>query len=150
MRVAIVHIPVRDPEALSLLAKAMAATLGKAGHVVEVVDGRADDAPRLTGFDYVIVGTEPAGIRGKLPDRVASYLPQAGMLAGKRSMAFVRKAAFGSDRALRRLMSAMEAEGMRVNCAEVVSGAQEAAEAAASAPIERAAAIGGAGLGGRA
>jgi hypothetical protein len=137
MRVAIVYVPSRESEQLSVLAKAMAKTLDGAGHAVELAEARPGEGPRLTGFDYVIIGSESSSLGGKLPARVKEFLAQAGSLSGKRSMAFVRKSAFGSQRALARLMSAMEAEGMTVNCAELVSGAQEAAEAAISAPIER-------------
>lgn len=138
MRVAIVYMPTRDPESLAEIAKAMAKALDGAGHQVELSEALSGAAPRLTGFDYVIVGTEGTGLRGNLPPRLREYLSQAGMISGKRSMAFVRKAAFGSGRALSRLMAVMEAEGMRVNCAELVSGPADAAEAAGSAPIERA------------
>jgi menaquinone-dependent protoporphyrinogen IX oxidase len=137
MRVAIVYVKSRDSSPLPEEAKAMAKALDGAGHQVELSDAASDAAPRLTGFDYVIAGAEGRGIGGKLPPRLGEYLAQAGMIAGKRSMAFVAKTAFGSERALARLMSAMEAEGMRVNCAEVVSGAADAARAALSAPIER-------------
>ena len=138
MRVAIVYVPSRDSSALAEAAKAMAVALDRAGHSVEAADARGGDAPRLTGFDYIMVGTEAAGFRGRLPPRISEFLAQAGMIAGKRSMAFVRKAGFGSERALARLMAAMEAEGMNVNCAELVSSPEEAARAALSAPIESA------------
>jgi hypothetical protein len=138
VRIAIVYVASRDLSSLPDEAKAMAKALDGAGHQVELADAGSDAAPRLTGFDYVIAGAEGRGLGGKLPPRMAEYLAQAGMLAGKRSMAFVAKTAFGSEKALSRLMAAMEAEGMRVNCAEIVSGAADAARAALSAPIERA------------
>jgi menaquinone-dependent protoporphyrinogen IX oxidase len=138
MRVAIVYVPSRDPAALAAMAKAMARAIESAGHRAEFFGSRDEEATRLTGFDYVIIGSEPIGLRGKLPDAVPSFLAQAGMLSGKRSMAFVRKSGLGASRCLSRLMSAMEAEGMLVNCSEIVSSEAEAAEAARSAPIERA------------
>ena len=137
MRVAIVYIRSKESAALSEAAKAMAKALDGAGHQVELADAGSGSAPRLTGFDYVILGTEPVGL-GKLPRGVPEYLAQAGALSGKRSMAFVRKSGLGSARALSRLMAAMEAEGMRVNCAEIVGNPDQAAQAARSAPIERA------------
>jgi len=138
MRVAIVYIPSRSPDALGAMARSMAGAIEARGHGTEVFAARADNSTRLTGFDYVIVGSEPAGALGKLPASVGEFLAQAGMLGGKRSMAFVRKSGLGSARALSRLMSAMESEGMIVNCAEVLSGERDAAEAARAAPIERA------------
>jgi len=138
MRVAIVHFPSRGPEALAAVAKAMAGALEAAGHRVELFDPKNGGATRLAGFDYVIVGTESASLGGKIQAHVADYLAQSQGLSGRRSMAFVRSSGPGSSRALRRLMSVMEAEGMFVNCGEIVSGASGAAEAARAAPIERA------------
>ncbi len=137
MRVALVYVPAREPEPLAALAKAMARALESAGHFVDLALVRADESPRLTGYDYVVIGTESASALGKIPDRVAKTLAQAGMVAGKRSMAFLRKGGLRPEKALARLMKAMEAEGMVVNCAEIVSSEAGAAEAARGAPIER-------------
>jgi len=52
-------------------------------------------------------------------------------------MAFLRKSGFRPERALARLMKAMEAEGMVVNCAEVLANEAQASEAAREAPVER-------------
>lgn len=137
MRVALVYIPAKAPEALAAIAKAMARTLEAAGHFVDLSQARADESPRLTGYDYVVVGTESDTAMGKIPARVAQFLAQAGMLTGKRSMAFLRKSGLRPEKALARLMKAMEGEGMIVNCAEVVANEAGAAEAARGAPVER-------------
>jgi hypothetical protein len=137
MRVALVYVPARGPEALVPIAKAMARSLEAAGHFVDISEARPDETPRLTGYDYIVVGTESATLLGKIPERVARFLAQAGTLTGKRSMAFLRKGGLRPERALARLMKAMEAEGMIVNCAEIVANEATAAEAARGAPIER-------------
>jgi hypothetical protein len=137
MRVALVYIPNKDPAALAAVAKAMARALEAAGHFVDLAEARPDETPRLTGHDYVIIGTESASAFGKIPSRVSQALAQAGMVVGKRSMAFLRKSGLRPERALARLMKAMEAEGMIVNCAEVVANAAGAEAAAREAPIER-------------
>ncbi len=137
MRVALVYIPARDPEGLAAVAKAMARTLESLGHFVDIAQARADESPHLTGYDYVIVGTESSTAFGRIPERVAQFLAQAGMISGKRSMAFLRKSGLRPDRALGRLMKTMEAEGMIVNSAEVVANEASASEAARGAPIER-------------
>jgi hypothetical protein len=138
MRVALVYVPAKGPEALVALAKSMARALEAKGHYVDISEARADESPRLTGYDYIVVGTEAASAFGKIPGRVATFLAQAGTVVGKRSMAFVRKGGLMPYKALARLMKAMEAEGMLVNCAELVSGEESAAEAAKGAPVERA------------
>jgi menaquinone-dependent protoporphyrinogen IX oxidase len=137
MRVALVYVPAKAPEALASLSKAMARALEAAGHFVDLAEARADESPRLTGYDYVIVGSESASALGRIPARVAQFLAQAGTVTGKRSMAFLRKSGLRPEKALSRLMKAMEAEGMVVNCAELVKGAADAAAAAREAPIER-------------
>jgi menaquinone-dependent protoporphyrinogen IX oxidase len=137
MRVALVYIPSKAPEALVAIAKAMARSLESEGHFVDISEARADESPRLTGYDYVIVGTESATLLGKIPERVGRFLAQAGTVTGKRSMAFLRKGGLRPEKALSRLMKAMEAEGMIVNCAEIVSSEASAAAAARSAPVER-------------
>ena len=137
MRVALVYIPSKSPEALMALARAMARRLESDGHSVDISEARADESPRLTGYDYIIVGTESATLLGGIPDRVARFLTQAGTITGKRSMAFLRKSGRRPEKALKRLMKAMEAEGMIVNCAELVSSEASAAVAARGAPVER-------------
>jgi hypothetical protein len=137
MRVALVYVPSRDGDALAALAKAMARGFESGGHFVDVSMARPDESPRLTGYDYVVVGTESASALGKIPEGVSRFLAQAGMVTGKRSMAFLRKSGLRPEKALTRLMKAMEAEGMVVNCAEIVANEAAAAEAALSAPVER-------------
>jgi menaquinone-dependent protoporphyrinogen IX oxidase len=137
MRVALVYIPAKAPEALAALSKAMARTLESAGHFVDLAQARADESPRLTGYDYIVIGTESDSPMGKIPARVAQFLSQAGMVTGKRSMAFLRKTGLRPEKALSRLMKAMEAEGMVVNCAELVTNDASAAAAAREAPVER-------------
>lgn len=137
MRVALIYIPVKAPEALAAVAKAMTRALEAAGHFVDLSQARVDESPRLTGYDYVIVGTESMTAFGKISPRVAQFLAQAGMVTGKRSMAFLRKTGLRPERALALLMKAMEAEGMIVNCAEVVTNEASASAAAREAPVER-------------
>ena len=137
MRVAVVYAPSDNGEALASLAQAMTRGLLAKGWMVDMNEAKPGEVNRLTGYDYVIIGTEGSGLGGKIPKRVNDFLAQAGSLQGKRSMAFVRKRGLFSAKALRRLMSAMEAEGMIVNDASVVAGPDEALEVARDAPIER-------------
>lgn len=136
MRVAVVYVPSGRAEALAGLSASLAAAFEAAGHRAEILDpGQA--IARLAAFDYVAFGTEGRGFGGKIPAKVAETLAQARGLSGKRSLAFVRKSAFGSAKALSRLMAAMEAEGMYVNDSALLGSAEEAAAAAKSAPVER-------------
>jgi hypothetical protein len=137
MRVALIYVPAKAPDALAAVAKSMARAIEAGGHFVDLSQARPGESPSLTGYDYVIVGTESASAFGKIPPLVAETLSQAGMLAGKRSMAFLRKSGLRPEKALSRLMKAMEGEGMLVNYAEVVSKEADAVAAAREAPIEK-------------
>ncbi len=137
MRVALVYVPAKEPDALAAVSKAMARTLEAAGHFVDLSQARPDESPRLTGYDYVIIGTESMTAFGAIPQRVNQFLGQAGIVTGKRSMAFLRKTGLRPQKALARLMKAMEVEGMIVNCAELVTNEASASAAAREAPVER-------------
>jgi hypothetical protein len=137
MRVVVVYLPAGEPNSLAAIAKSMVRALEAKGHRAEGLEARKDEYPRLTGYDYVILGTEGMGFGGKIPPRVREFLAQAGSVSGKRSMAFVRKTGLFPAKALKGLMAAMESEGMLVNCAEIVAGAEEAAAAVGAAPVER-------------
>jgi menaquinone-dependent protoporphyrinogen IX oxidase len=137
MRVALIYIPSKGSDALAAIAKAMARSLESSGHFVDIAEARADESPRLTGYDYVVLGSESASAFGRIPDGVGRFLSQAGTLTGKRSMAFLRKSGLRPEKALSRLMKAMEKEGMVVNCAEIVTNEASAAAAARGAPVER-------------
>jgi hypothetical protein len=138
MRVSIIYLGTGNTAALEAAAKAMAKAIEGQGHEVELLGNAKGQLQRLTMSDYVIIGVEPVGIGGKLPPRVAEILAQAGNLEAKRSMAFVLKRGPFRNKTLPRLMKAMEAQGMNVNYAEVVSGPAEAALAGKEAPIARA------------
>jgi hypothetical protein len=96
---------------------------------VDIIDGDRDVNARLTIYQYIAVGTEPTStLGGKIPDKIGQFLSSSGMVAGKRSYAFVTKSAFGAAKALARLMKSMEKEGMFLKYSSVLSSPQEAEE----------------------
>lgn len=137
MRVAVVFASEGADASLAAIARELSHVVQSRGHFVDLLEAKSGEAYRLTGYDYVIVGVTPVGLRGHLPSRLADFLAQSGAVQGKRAMAFVRKSGLSSGRALKKLMATMEAEGMVVNDAEIVFGVQDAARAANGAPIER-------------
>lgn len=137
MRIAVVYLPVKDREKMQALAVSMTRALEAKGHMVDIAEARADETPRLTGYEYVVIGTESASLFGKISNKIPQFLAQAGTLTGKRSMAFIRKSGLRPEKALARLMRAMEAEGMVVNCSEIIGNDEEAKQAAREAPVER-------------
>ncbi len=129
MRVGVVFIAEKSRDKLMNLAKALARGVESQGHHADVMDGSRDLTTKLTIYNYVAVGTEPISLfGGKIPDRVAQFLSSAGMVSGKRCFAFVPKKAFGSTRALFRLMQAMEKEGMFLKSSEILQSEVEAEE----------------------
>jgi hypothetical protein len=141
MRIAVLPIGAGEKAAprgpLAALAAAIASGLEAAGHRPEILDP-AGDLRGLASFEYVVIGTETEGLWGKIPARISTILKQAYGLEGKRAYAFVRKSGLRPAATLAKLMAAMEAEGMRVNDAELLSSPEEAREAGRAAPAERA------------
>ncbi len=136
MRIAVVSIPSGDAARLSRHRDALVRGFGSSGHSADAVDSRSE--VRLSLYDFIAILSEPSGIGSKLPPRVSELLAGSGTLVGKRSMAVLCKRGLASTKALARLMSAMEAEGMLVTCGEIVTRPEDALRAAREAPVERA------------
>jgi hypothetical protein len=134
MRVAVVYIAAGRSGRLKAMAEALARGFESSGHRVELLDAVATP---LAAFDYVALGTEAAGLGARLPERVKTLLGQAYGIEGKRCLAFVRRSGFGAGKLLGRLMSAMEAAGMRVTYSDILADAAGAEMMAHNAPVER-------------
>jgi hypothetical protein len=135
MRVALVGIPAGDIESIQTHLKNLARGFEASGHMVDIIDHRSDT--RISGYDFITILSEPLGFGAKLPARIAEYLANAGSIAGKRSMAVLRKKGFMSGKSLARLMAMLEAEGLVVTCGEIVSKPEESLAAARGAPVVR-------------
>jgi hypothetical protein len=110
------------------LARALGRGIEKQGHAVDVFDG-VKDALKLTMYQYLALGAEPAGsFGGKIPEAVQTYLAGAGMVSGRKSYAFVPKAGFGAAKALASLMKLMEGEGMFLKSSDILRSPVEAEE----------------------
>ena len=129
MRIAVVFIPDRNRDKLLKIAKGVMAGIEQQGHQVDIVDGSRDVNTKLTIYEYICIGTEPiSSFGGRIPARVGEFLANAGIVAGKRSFAFVIKSGFSTLRALARLMKIMEGEGMFLKYSEVLLSPEEAVE----------------------
>lgn len=126
MRVAVVYFQ-SGVSNVQKTAEALARGISAENHMVDIINGETETDKKLTGYDYIAVGTAPQTLfRGRISNRIDSYLKNAGMLSGKRSYAFIRKKGFGSARALRSLMAHMEKEGMMLKISDVLYSAEEA------------------------
>jgi menaquinone-dependent protoporphyrinogen IX oxidase len=137
MRIAVLHCPTSRREALSAVAKAIARGLESQGHQVSLFDATVDTDARLSSFEYLVVGSEPASLMGKVNPKLVKFLSGAGSLAGKRSLAFILKPFLFTQRACLSLMAAMEAQGMIVTDYAAFTKPEEAAAFAAAYRAER-------------
>ncbi len=129
MRVAVVFFSGRNRDGMMRLAQAVARGIEKQGNQVDTFEGARDSNARLTIYQYIVVGAEPIGtLGGKIPDSVKTFLSAAGVVAGKRSYAFVPKATFGAGKSLSALMKCMEGEGMLIKTSDILRSPAEAEE----------------------
>ncbi len=127
MRVVIVYFAPKHRDSYRTLAEGIARGLLSRGAQVDVVDGELEKEKRLSFYEYIVLGCEPASLFGKrIPPSVDRFLSQAGVIGGKRSCAFIGKHLFSSSRALSQLMKAMEREGMFLTYSEILSNRSQA------------------------
>jgi hypothetical protein len=111
------------------MSQALARGIESQGAQVDTFDGARDPNVKLTIYQYVALGAEPAGtFGGKIPDTVKPFLAAAGSVAGRRCYAFVPSSRFGAEKSLAALMAGMEAEGMMLRSSSVFRSAVEAEE----------------------
>ena len=129
MRVAVVFFSGRNRDKLMGLAKAVARGIEKQGNQVDTFEGQRDANVKLTIYQYIVVGVEPEGtFGGKIPGPVRTFLASSGVVSGKRSYAFVPKAAFGAAKSLAALMKCMEGEGMLIKTSDILRSPAEGEE----------------------
>ena len=127
MRVAVLFFGGGKREKTAEIARGLAAGIEKEGHQVTVIDGDRDVNAKLTVYEYIAVGTSPASLfRGKIDGKITEYLGNAGMIGGKKAFAFVVNQPFGAQRALTRLMKALEHEGIFIRFSEILRSREEA------------------------
>jgi menaquinone-dependent protoporphyrinogen IX oxidase len=129
MRVAVIFFSGRNRDKLMGLAKALARGIEKQGNQVDTFDGQRDANVKLTIYQYIVVGAEPLGtFGGKIPESARTFLAASGMIAGKKSYAFVPKSTFGAAKSLSALMKSMEGEGMVIKTSDILRSPVEAEE----------------------
>ena len=126
MRVAFVHSS-KDKRVVRL-ANHMVNLFEKGGWTVKVIEAGSSTAPvSLRPFDLIFVGSQVSSLwGGKISQEVVNFLQGARGMEGKKAVAYVRPNLFGTDKALKRLMSKMEAQGAFVIDFEALKGEREA------------------------
>jgi hypothetical protein len=126
VRIAVISAPAvrkEPPDYVRSFAKGMESM----GHRVDVLDVWTEAGMRLPGYEYIAVISEPISFfSGKLINNISKILAAGSSLTGKKSAAFIKKTGLFHNRALSRLMFAMEKEGMVVNWSDILFNAPHA------------------------
>lgn len=127
MRAAVLFFGGSHRDKVAEIARGLAGGIEQSGHQVDVIDGDRDVNSKLTVYGYIVVGTSTTSLfTGKIDPNISSFLSRAGMVTGKKSSAFILNSLFGSQKALRRLMAAMEREGMFIRYSDILRSREEA------------------------
>jgi hypothetical protein len=126
IRAAVLYFPKSPGSPLKAAAESLAAGMRTQGAQVDVVDGSKVRDFKLTGCHYIAVGCDVRSLfKGTLASELAPALANSGIVAGKKSFAFVSKG-WGSGRTLMKLMKALEHEGMMVRFSEILVKPEDA------------------------
>ncbi|MFW6251184.1 MAG: hypothetical protein ACOC47_08735 [Alkalispirochaetaceae bacterium] len=122
MRAAVLFFPSKSREKVREISRALADGIGAQGYDVDVVDGSQDVNTKLTIYTHIAVVAEQQTLfTGRIPEGISEFLSGSGIVGGKKSFAFVIKKALGNTKALKRLMHAMEHEGMFLRYSDVLA-----------------------------
>lgn len=137
MKVGVVFFGANKRDTVAEVARGVVRGLERQGHQVDLIDGERQRDAKLSIYQYVAVGTVATGlIGGKIDSAITEFLSSAGMLGGKRCFAFVARSLFGSQKALTRLMKALEHEGMFIRFSEVLRSGSEGELVASRLKVE--------------
>jgi hypothetical protein len=128
MRMAIVYFTKNDNKKLLDITKTIAKKLESFGNQVDIINGFKEVGKKLIVHKYIIYGTEPTSLFGKIPTGINAFTSSAGSISGKNAFAFVVKSKLGSNRALLRLMREMEKGGLIIEASEVIKNPKQAEE----------------------
>ena len=94
--------------------------------VVELIDIANDSDKKLTGFKYILFGSDKKSFFGsKLDERYVTFLKNCGHISGKHSFVFTSKG-FNAYKFLSIFMKELEKEGVFIKNSAVLSSAVEA------------------------
>jgi hypothetical protein len=126
IRAAVLYFPKSQSSGLKAAAESLAAGMRAQGAQVDVIDGAKTRDFKLTGCHYIAVGCDVRSLfKGTLAPELANSLANSGIVAGKKSFAFVSKG-LGSGKTLLKLMKALEHEGMMVRFSEILVKPEDA------------------------
>jgi hypothetical protein len=128
MKIALVYFTKKNVNKFEKIALGFKEGLAKLGHNMDIINGLKAEDVKLTGYKFVICGTEAISFYGgKISDNISRFFGSSGTLTGKNSFGFVIKSTlFGTERSLVRTMQTMEREGLFVTSGEIINSKERA------------------------
>jgi len=127
MRVAVVFFSGRNGERVKEISQGLVSGVEAQGHQVDIINGDTDENMRLSLYQYLIICSSTLNtFGGKLPERIATFLANAGTISGKRTSAFVLKTGMRVNKTLSKLMHILEQEGLYLKLTDVIASKEEA------------------------
>lgn len=127
MRCAVLVFGGRRKQQVLAIAQSLVRGIEEQDHDAQIIDVDTDSGFRLTGYQYIAVGTSTIStFGGKIETRIAQVLGACGHIAGKKAFAFLPHGGFGTQKALLRLMNRLEHEGVFVRFSAVIRSPAEA------------------------
>ncbi len=137
MRVAVVFFPSSKPEKMASVSRALAEGIERQGHQVDLIDGTREVGRKVAVYQYIAMGVEQTNLfGGKIPDKVRDFLSETGMVAGKKSSAYILKHPLGEGRTLKKLMAVMEKEALFLRVFHSLRSEEQARTVGAGLKIE--------------
>ncbi|MFP4330457.1 MAG: hypothetical protein ACOC28_00620 [Alkalispirochaetaceae bacterium] len=126
MRVAVLFFADTSRDRVRDISRALAEGVESQGHDVDLIDGVQDVNTKLTIYTHILIVAEQRTLfSGRIPDAIPEFIGTSGVVAGKKSFAFVVKKPLGNTKALKRLMDVMEHEGMFIRYSDVLATVED-------------------------
>ncbi|MBN2618505.1 MAG: hypothetical protein JXR64_09380 [Spirochaetales bacterium] len=94
--------------------------------VVDIIDIAKDSDKRLTGYSYIVFGSEKTSIFNlKVNKQISHFLKNCGHITGKHTFAFTSNG-FNSQKFLNNFMKTIESEGVLLKSSALISSTEEA------------------------
>jgi len=79
----------------------------------------------ISSSDFILIGSTVGFWSGAIPESLAGFIKKCKTLEGKRVAIFVEKVLVGSDKAIKKIMKIVEAQGAFVLDFEVITGGKK-------------------------
>lgn len=138
MRTAVVFFYENNRDSALEVAKGLSSGIEAQGHSCDIIDGNTDVQSKLSAYQYISIGYQFSSLlTGKLSNRAAEFLSQAGLIGGKRCFAYIMKRGFGIAKSMKKLMNLLESEGVFVQFSDQLQSREEAKLIGKNLQIER-------------